>query len=173
MYKTNLFSTLVGFLIVIAPIPFEDNLLNDIVGYTIVGPWGFGLFYSLLFLNIILLIISIIIEYNIAKKDLIQNYSQKEIKKSFILVNLISYLGPIILYLWACILFGPETIYEYQYNKINISDLDNIKIIKSAFRPKYLSKQECNLMKKQLGIKAKCDTNKDYWAGAVAACGGV
>ena len=173
MYKANFVSTIVGFLIVIAPIPFEKELLKEPLAYAIVGPWGKYFFYSLLLLNIILLIVSVVIEYYVGKKDLINDYSKKDIKKSFLLSNITSYALPLIIYTIASISLGLYDIQEYQYKKINISDIDNIEITKSAFIPKPLTKNECNKMKKTLGIKARCNMKKDYWAGAVAACGGI
>lgn len=173
MYKANFVSTIVGFFIVIAPIPFEKELLKEPLAYAIVGPWGKYFFYSLLLLNIILLIVSIVVEYYVCKKDLITDYSKKDIKKSFLLSNTTSYALPLIIYTIASISFGTYDIQENQYKKINISDIDNIEITKSAFIPKPLTKSECNKIKKTLGIKARCNMKKDYWAGAVAACGGV
>lgn len=173
LYKANFVSTIIGFLIVIAPIPFEKELLKEPLAYAIVGPWGKFFFYSLLLLNIILLIVSIIVEYYVGKNDLINDYSKKDIKKSFLLSNITSYALPLIIYTIASISFGTYDIQENQYKKINISNIDNIEITKSAFIPKPLTKSECNKMKKTFGIKARCNMKKDYWAGAVAACGGT
>lgn len=173
IYKANLVSTIVGFLIVIAPIPFEKGILNEPLAYAIVGPWGKFFFYSLLLLNIILLVISIIVEYCVSKKDLEKDYSKAEIKKSFVFANMTSYALPLIIYTIASISFGLYDIQENQYKKINVSDIDNIEITKPAFIPNQITKKECNSIKKQLGIKARCNTEKDYWAGAIATCGGV
>lgn len=111
MYKANFISTLVGFLVVIAPLPFEKVLLEEPLAYAIVGPWGKFFFYSILLLNIILLIISIIIEYLVSKKELINEFNKKDVKKSFIIANLITYALPIIIYTIASISFG---IYDFQ-----------------------------------------------------------
>ncbi len=173
MYKANLVSTIVGFLIVIAPIPFEKELLKEPLAYAIVGPWGKFFFYSLLLLNIILLVVSIIVEYYVSKIDLEKDYNKAEIKKSFLLANMTSYALPLIIYTIASISFGLYDIQENQYKKINVFDIDNIEITKPAFIPNPITKKECNSMKKQLGIKARCNMEKDYWAGAVATCGGV
>lgn len=173
VYKANFISTLVGFLIVIAPIPFKNDLLKEPLAYAIIGPWGGFLFYSILLLNVILLIMSYFVEYNVAKEDLINEYEKKEIKKSFLCANITSYAVPIILYSVAAIFIGMSDIKENQYKSINVKDIDNIEVIKPAFIPTPLTKKECQKMRKELGIKARCNMKKDYWAGAVNACGGV
>lgn len=40
------------------------------------------------------------------------------------------------------------------------------------FKPSYISKEECEELREELGINA-CSYEKDYWAGAVKTCGGV
>ena len=42
----------------------------------------------------------------------------------------------------------------------------------TPFIPTPITKDECNTLKDELGIK-DCSTKNDYWAGAVKACGGI
>ena len=65
---------------------------------------------------------------------------------------------------------------------INVTEIDGHKpctiklsdgtCFTAPFKPEPITKAECEQLKGGFGIK-KCAHNKDYWAGAVKACGGV
>ena len=98
VFKSNLISAMVGSLIVLTPVPFQNSVgLNKVIfGPLIIT----GDFYPIVmfYLNIILLILSFFIEYAAAKKDLIHSYETKDIKKAFWMANIATYAMPLVLY---------------------------------------------------------------------------
>ena len=124
-----------------------------------------------------MLVISYFVEYNVAKRDLLE-YKISDIKKSFLFANILSYiLFPTVIIILSLLLAYASTsnmqTKSQQYEKINYKSIDNIVVTKSAFIPEPVSKKECKKLKKELGISVKCDAEPDYWTGAVKACGGV
>ena len=126
-----------------------------------------------LVLHITMLILSYFIEYNVAKNSL-NDYKTSDVKKSFLLANILSYI------VFPFIIVGFIIIGDYisaketkLYEKINYSSIEDIEVVKPAFIPKPVDINECKKIRKKLGINAICDAEIDYWAGAVKACGGV
>ena len=94
MCKANFVSTLVGFLVVIAPILFNGDILNSHLEWVIIGPWG----PFLLLMDIALLVTSYFVEYWAVKDDLIKDYEDIEIKRSIFWANVTTYFIPTALY---------------------------------------------------------------------------
>lgn len=99
MFKANLYSTLVGIIILILPLffgNFKYNLFNILS-----GPWvgictncSISAKYFLFFaMHFALLIESCIVEYFYAKKSLIKDFSTKKIKIAISIANITSYIG--------------------------------------------------------------------------------
>ena len=124
-------------------------------------------------LHIFMLIVSYFVEYNVAKRELTE-YKDKDINKSFLYANILSYIIFPFLIIGLIVIYDYVNSYQYkQYEKLNYKNLDSVEVLKSAFIPEPLSKKECKKLKKTLGITAACDAEIDYWAGAVLACSGV
>ena len=103
----NILSTVAGAVITLLPAPLwylSGQLSSDSkMVLALFGYWGFLPPISLLFINIFLLWLSYLIEYKYAKKELVQDYDKKLIKKSFLCANIVSYFIPVLLYSIATI----------------------------------------------------------------------
>lgn len=164
--KANIISTIIGTIVTL----FITNNSHIVSWLWWDYKWSV---LNLLILHIAMLILSYFIEYNVAKKSL-NDYKTSEIKKSFLLANILSYI------VFPFIIIGSIIIADFKsmqvnqsYEKINYTSIDDIEVVKPAFIPKPVDIRECKKIRKELGIDVTCDAEIDYWTGAVKACGGV
>lgn len=168
--KANIVSTIIGAIITLLLIN-NDNITSWLW-------WSNKWFiFNNLMLHIIMLTLSYFVEYNVAKRNLI-DYKVNDVKKSFLFANILSYI--VFPFLIIGLIIIADYVSDYVsmsqnklYERINYTTIDNIEVVKPAFIPEPVNKKECKKIRKNLGITAKCDAEVDYWTGAIKACGGI
>jgi len=101
--KANIISTLIGIPFIFLPMPLVHNKMSGMdLGWF--GPWAFNGMYSLFLSNILMLFLSYIVEYLVARKKFSYVYEKSDIKKSFFIANLATYALPLLIYGFLCFL---------------------------------------------------------------------
>ena len=103
VFKANLISTIIGIPFIFLPTPFVYKKMDG-MEFGLFGPWAFNGMYSLFLSNILMLFLSYIVEYFVARKSFETDYDKKIIKKGFMIANITTYALPLLIYGFLCFL---------------------------------------------------------------------